>query len=135
MLGLVVHVQDLLRARVVECTQSLTGRCVGGLLEVRRESEPALLNAARHARLLIHLYSPLRDLESGVEVVECADEAIAHAMLLIEIDGALDGFVADYVAMCEIFGHNAGAWLVFLCDVLAFVRLRGGTLLAGRSGG
>lgn len=42
-------------------------------------------------------------------------------MLLVEIDGLLDGLVADYVAVGEVLGDDTRAWLVFGSDVVLVV--------------
>lgn len=43
-------------------------------------------------------------------------------MLVVERNGALNGVVADGVAVCEILGDDAGAGLVFLRDVILIMR-------------
>ena len=39
-------------------------------------------------------------------------------MLIVQLDGTLDGVVRDGVAVCEILGYDAGAGLVLLRDVV-----------------
>lgn len=48
-------------------------------------------------------------------------------MLVVEGNGALDGVVADGVAVSEVFGDNPGAGLVFLGEVVGV----GGGVVAG----
>ena len=60
-------------------------------------------------------------------------------MFVVERDGALDGRVGEGVPVREVFGHDAGAGLVFLGDVGGVVRGGGdgcgGSAEVGQSGG
>jgi len=40
-------------------------------------------------------------------------------MLLVELDGALNGLVTDNVAMGKVFSNNAASGLLLLCDLVA----------------
>lgn len=132
---LVVHIQDLLLTLLVECTQLLTRRGIGRLLEVRAETLPSFVGASADAVLLVHGLCALGGLETLVELLQGQGEAIANAVLLVEGEGTLDGLVADHVAMGEVFGHNAGAGLVLLCNVLLMAAARGLLACTGAGGG
>lgn len=45
-------------------------------------------------------------------------EAVGDAVLVVQLDCALNGVVADGVAVGEVLGDDAGARLVFLRDVI-----------------
>ena len=48
-------------------------------------------------------------------------------MLVVESNGTLESGIAEDIAVREILGYDAGAWFVFLGDVVAFA----GFLFAG----
>lgn len=54
----------------------------------------------------------------AVELVELVEEACAHAMLVVQLDGALDGGVADHVALRQVLSNDARSRLLLLCDLV-----------------
>lgn len=69
----------------------------------------------------------------AVKVGESIGEAIRDAMLVVQSYGALNGVVADDVAVSEIFSDDTGTWFVFLGDVaLIAVRIVRRRRLAGK---
>lgn len=58
-----------------------------------------------------------------VEVGEGLDETVGDAMLLVELDGTLDGLVTDDIAMGKVLGNNAASGLLLLCNLIALTLL------------
>lgn len=52
----------------------------------------------------------------GVQVLEGVEEAVGDLVLGIELDGALNGDIANDVAVGEVLGKNARAGLLLLRD-------------------
>ena len=50
----------------------------------------------------------------AVEILQSAGEAVGDAVLVVQSDSVLNGFVADHVAVREILGENARTRLIFL---------------------
>jgi len=123
--SLVVNVHDLLVALGVEGTDALSSRSVESLLKVGAQTAPAGGSFLRDLVLLVDGLSFLRSLVLGVEVGECLLEATADSVLLVDLESSLDGLVADGVAVCKVFGDDAGTRLVFLADLFAVLIVTG----------
>ena len=76
------------------------------------------LRSLRDTVLLIDVGSCLRSVCLLVERLQSRGESCRETVLLVLLDGGLDCFVGNGVAMREIFGEDAGAGFVFLCDVV-----------------
>jgi len=63
-----------------------------------------------------------------IEVLQSRQEAVAHAMLLVEVDGTLNGYVTNGITVREVFGYDTAAWLLFLSDLVAVTGLIGGVV-------
>jgi hypothetical protein len=118
---LVVNVHDGLVALVVETTELLSGRGVGGFLEVGGQVCPASIRLLGEAKLIVHSLGLLSGLCLGVEVLESLGELGAVAVLLIRSESRLDSLVGDDVAVCEVLGEDAGAGLLLLLDVVVAI--------------
>lgn len=99
MAGLVVDVEHLLVSLLVERSELLTSRGTGGLLEVRVQTAPASGGGGGHTKLGIDGLSLLGCLVLAVELVESVHESVADSVLVIESDSALNGLVADDIAV------------------------------------
>jgi hypothetical protein len=53
-----------------------------------------------------------------VQASNSGGEAGGHSMLLIEINGTLDGLVSKNVTVGKIFGDNAASWLLLLSELV-----------------
>ena len=121
--GLVVNVEDLLAALVVEVSELLAGGSAEGLLEVRVQARPGSDTLVSDTILLVNALSLCGSLVLGIELLEGRGEASADTVLLIESKSALNGLVADGVAMGEVLGNDTRAGLVFLRDSVSGVLL------------
>ena len=54
-----------------------------------------------------------------VEVLERRHEAVGDSVLLVELDTALEGSIADHVAVGEVLSQDTAAGLLFLSDLVA----------------
>lgn len=131
MLGLIMHVQDLFLALLVEGAQALTGGSVTRLLEVRGQAPPAFVGPLGDPVLLVNRLRPFRSLVLRVEILQGFGEALAHTVLLVHLDGTLHDIVAEDVAVGEVFGDDACAWLFLLRDIFLMFLARAGALAAG----
>jgi hypothetical protein len=129
--GLVVHVKDLLGTLVVERTHALASGSLGSLLEVRRQTPPALVGLLGDAVLLVDGLSLLGRVVLAIELLKGLGEAVGDTVLLVERNGLLDGLVREDVAMGEVFCEDAASGLVLLCDVFGRVTFGVTSSLAG----
>lgn len=116
MTSLVVNVHDLLVTLLVERTDFVAGRRAYCLFEVAVQAVPAESGSVRDTVLLVDGLTLLGHLVLGVEVGESLGEAAADAVLLVEGNGSLDGFVANGVPVGEVLGYYTGSGLVVLAD-------------------
>lgn len=129
----------------VELGDLLAGGRVGGLLKVRVEAAEEAAAAGGDAVGLVGGAGAVRGVVLGVEVLDGGEEARGDVVLVVEVDGALEGRVADDVALGEVLGQDAGArfhllrelvgGLVALGRVAAAVRVGGGRLAGDGDGG
>lgn len=94
-----MYVEDLLGALHVEAVDAVTGRSVHSLFEVRVQAGPCTCSFLRDAILVVYFLGLLGGLVLGVELLEGVGEAAGEAMLIVETNSTLDGFVADGVAL------------------------------------
>lgn len=102
----------------VEVDELLSGWSRSGLVVVRRKGVEDALNTSGDAVGLVGSLSLLSSLVLGVKVVKSLKELVGNAVLLIQIQGALGGLVTDGVAVGEVLGDDAGAWLLLLGDLV-----------------
>lgn len=69
-------------------------------------------------------------MELAVELVQLREEARRDAVLLVEVERARDGGVADDVAVGQILGQDARARLLLLRDLVAVAVRRGDAVVA-----
>lgn len=96
---LVVDVEHLLLALLVEPTQLLARGCAVLLVKVGRERVPCRVHLGGDGVLGVGGLGLLRRLVLGVEVLEGVGEAVGDAVLLVEGQGALDYVVGNDVAV------------------------------------
>lgn len=130
--GLVVNVEDLLAALVVEVSELLAGRGAHGLFEVGVQARPGSDALVRDTVLLVESLSLCRGLVLGIELLKSRSEASADTVLLVKSKSALNGLVADGVAVGKVLGNDARARLVFLRDVVRRLFVGGRELAAGQ---
>jgi len=53
-----------------------------------------------------------------VETSDGVDESVGYAMLVIQIDGLLNGLVTNHVAVSKVLSDDARARLVLLCNLI-----------------
>lgn len=116
--GLGMDITDLLVALRVEIRQLLARGCSHRLLEVARHATPSLRRSVCDAVIGIQALGLIGSLVFLVECHQRVGEAGADAVLVVELDGALEGIVGDDVAVSEVLGDDAGAGLVFLGNVV-----------------
>jgi hypothetical protein len=115
--SLVVNVEDLLAALVVEASELLTSGGAESLLEVRVQARPGSDTLVSDTILLVKALSLGSGLVLGIELLEGGGEASADAVLLVKGKSALNGLVADGVAVGKVLCNDARAGLVVLRDV------------------
>lgn len=124
--GLVVNIEDLLAALVVEVSELLAGGSAEGLLKVGVQARPGSDTLVSDTVLLVNALSLCGSLVLGIELLEGGGEASADTVLLVKGESALNSLVADGVAVGKVLGNNARAGLVLLRNVVF-----GGVLLVG----
>ena len=102
-----MNVPYLLIALGVETGEFLTGRGAEGFLKVRVQAAPTLGCFVSDAVARIEALGAVGSFEFLVELRQYRGEAVRDAVLVVEGDGALDGFVADGVAVSEVFRNDA----------------------------
>ena len=114
-----VHLADLLLAVRVELDNLLAGRSVGSLLEVGAQAGKEVGGALGQAVGLVGGLGAIGGVVLGVEALKRRHKAARDAVLLVELEGALDGGIADDVALGEVLGEDAGARFLLLGDLVA----------------
>lgn len=121
-----VDVTDLLVALSVKGKQALTGWGTESLLKVRVQATPPGHRFLGDTVVGIDILGLLGRLVFAVEVGQSVGETAGDAVLVVESDGALDGVIANHVTLSQILGHDTGARLVLLLDIITF----GGAIVA-----
>lgn len=116
--GLVVDIKNLLAALVVEVSELLASRSAHGLFEVGVQARPGSNTLVSDTVLLVKSLGFCGSLVLGIELLESGSEASADTVLLVKSKSALNGLVADGVAVGKVFSDDARAGLVFLRDVV-----------------
>ena len=102
-----VDILHLLVALRVEGRQLLPRRCVHRLLEIAAQPRPSPSRFLADPIVSVDALGLVRGLVLGIEICEGGGEAIGDAVFVVEGNGALNGVVADAVAMGEILGYDA----------------------------
>ena len=102
----------------VEVDKLLSRWSGSSLVVVRRKGVEDALNTSGDAVRLIGGLGLLGSLVLGVKVVEGLKELVGNTVFLVEIQSALSSLVTDGVAVGEILGDDAGAWLLLLGDLV-----------------
>lgn len=121
--GLGVDVAHLLVGLDVEVANLTASRGAERLLKVGVETLPAAGGLVGDLVALIESLGTLCSLVLLVEVGQGSGEAVGDAVLLVQGDGLLDRLVADYIAMCKVFGNDSRAWLVLLVQLVVVLVL------------
>lgn len=116
--GLGVDVGHLVGRLGVKVDELLSGWGGSGLVVVRSKSVEDALNTSSDPVRLIGSLGLLGSLVLRVKAVKGLEELVGNTVLLVEIQGALGSLVTDGVAVGEILGDDAGAWLLLLGDLV-----------------
>lgn len=116
--GFGVDVLDLLAAVGVELNDLLASGSVGGLLEVRAEAGEERVGTLGDAVGLVGGLRTVGSVELAVEALEGVQEAAGDTVLGVKLDGALEGGIANDVAVGEVLGEDAGTRLLLLGDLI-----------------
>lgn len=117
-LGLVVDVLHLLGAGGVEVDNLLGARRLQGLLKVRGEAAEQAVSPRSDAVALVGRLGAVGCVVLLVEVLDCRQEALRDAVLLVESNGRLQAAVGNEVAAGQVLGKDARAGLLLLCDLI-----------------
>lgn len=90
-----------------EVDQLLSRRSVGRLLKVRVQPRKQRAGLGGDAIALINRLGAIDGVELAVELVELGEEACRDAVLLVKVERARDGGVADNVAVREVLSKDA----------------------------
>lgn len=129
-----VDVLDLARALGVEVDNLASGVGGGGLLKVRVETGEEVVGAVGDAVALVGGLGAVGGMVLLVEVLNGGQEARRNAVLGVEVNGVLDGGIANDVAVGEVFGQDTGARLLLLRNVVRLALAAGGRARAVRVG-
>ena len=113
-----VNISDLLVALRIEGYEFLASRRAQCFLEVRIEASPSRSCLISDTVALIKVLSAISRLVLCVKLREGVGEAVGYAVLVVKGNGTLDRGVANRVAVGEVLGNDARAWLVFLRNVM-----------------
>lgn len=129
-----MHLLDVLGAVFVKPDNLLAGRVIARLLKVRVEPGEEVVGALRDAVVLVGSLGAVCRVVLAVQLVQGVEEAAGDVVLLVELQGALDGRVADDVAVREVLGDDPGARLLLLGDFIRVALVVGDNFLVGISG-
>ena len=122
----------------VELNDLAAGGGGGSLLKVRAKTSPEVAGALRNAVALVSSAGTVSGVVLLVKALKSSEEAVGHLMLGVELDGALNGSVADDVAVGEVFGEDTRAGLLLLGDVVGLAlsvgRVVGTTVVSASAG-
>lgn len=116
-----MDIPNLLISLDVEIPNFLTRGRSKGLFEIRAQPTPPAGCSFGDARALTQSPGAVGRMELAIEIRERGCELVGKAVLLVDRDGLLDCVVADHVALCEVFGKDAGAWLILLLEVVVIL--------------
>lgn len=113
-----MYVPHLLVTLCVEAYQLLARRSAKGLLEVGVQASPRSVSLVCDPVACIQALRTIRCLVLAVKLLKGVGEASGDPVLIVKRDGALDGIIADHVAVGQVLGNNARTRLVFLRDIV-----------------
>lgn len=112
----VLHLLGSLR---VEVDELLARGGAGRLLKVRPQPRKERVGLLGHAVGLVDALGLVGGVVLGIEVLKGGEEAVGDAVLVVKVDGSLDGLVSYDVAMGHVLGDDAGSRLLLLRDLVA----------------
>lgn len=105
--------------QLTEVDKLLSSGSVSRLLEVRVQAGKQRAGLGSDTVALVHSLGAVDGMELAVQLVELGEEAGGDAVLLVEIEGAGDGGITDNIAVGQVLGDDARAWLLLLCNLVA----------------
>lgn len=115
---------------LTEVDQLLAGRGVGGLLEVRVEAREEAACALRDTIRLIGGLRPVCGVVLLVEAGQSVEEAGGNTVLVVELDGTLNGGIANDVSVSKVLGDDSRPGLLLLRDLVGVTVGIGGVIRA-----
>lgn len=123
------------RFQLTKVNQLLASAGVGSLLKVRAQAgEDGVGEGGRalgDAVALIGSLGAVGGMVLAIELVQLVEEFRGHAVLMVQLDGALDRGITDNVAMCQVLGDDARARLFLLCNFVRVTFGVGGNMCVG----
>lgn len=111
------------RVLLTKVNQLLASGGIGSLLKVRAQTrEDGVGEGCRtlgDAVALIGSLGAIRGVVLAIQLIQFVEELCGDAVLVVELDGALNRSIADDVAMSEVFGDNARPRLLLLCNLVS----------------
>lgn len=114
-----MDIRNLLRGRSIEVHELLTSWGSSSLLVVGRQSSKERVDTGSNAIGVVDGLGLVGSMVLGIELVEGLEEAAADTVLLVEIDGTLNGGITHNVSMSKVLSNDAAAGLLLLGDVVA----------------
>lgn len=112
----------------VKLNNLAAGRGGGSLLKVRAKAAPEVAGTLGNAVALVSSAGTVSGVVLLVKALKSGEEAVGHFVLGVKLDGALNGSVADDVAVGEVFGEDTRAGLLLLGDVVGLALSVGGVV-------
>jgi len=113
-----VDILDLARGLSVKIDQLLSGRRFSGLLVIGGKSREERVSLLGDTVGSINGACFVGGMVLVVEALNGRDKTGGDTMLLVKINGTLDGLVTENVAVSKIFSNNAASWLLLLSDLV-----------------
>ena len=101
-----MNIANLLVTLSIEVRQLLPSWCAQSFLEVAMETLPSLSSLVSDSITGIDAFCFIGCLVFGIELGQSIREARGDAMLVVQGYGALDGIVANDVAVGQVLGDN-----------------------------
>jgi len=113
-----MDILDLARGLGVEVDELLSGWRASGLLVVGGKSREERVGLLSDTIGLVNGAGLVSGVVFVVKALNGRDKAGGDTMLLVEINGTLDGLVTKDVSMSKVFSDNAASWLLLLSDLV-----------------
>jgi len=117
--SLIMDILNLLRGLGVEVDELLASWSTGSLLVVGSQAGKKSIGTSSDAIAVVNRSGLVRSVVFLVDTVKGLEEAAGDTVLLVKLDGTLDGLVADNVTVGKILGNNAASRLLLLSDLVA----------------
>lgn len=114
-----MNILDLSGRLGIEVDELLASWGICGFLVVGGQSSKEGVGPSSHSIGVVDRSSLVGGMVFRVDVGQSLNKAVGYSVLLIELDGTLDGLVANNITVGKIFGDNAAAWFLFLGDLVA----------------